>query len=148
MMQDKWDRRFLDLAKLVASWSKDPSTQTGAVIVDCRRRVVSCGYNGFARGVDDQSERYADRQTKYRMVVHCEVNAILFAGRPVAGCTLYTWPFASCAPCAAQVIQSGIVRCVAPVVPQELAERWATDLELARSMFAESGVVLVEIAAR
>jgi dCMP deaminase len=42
-----WDLRFLTLAKTVSTWSKDPSTKVGAVIVDKNRRVVSLGYNGF-----------------------------------------------------------------------------------------------------
>lgn len=128
MSQIDWDRRFIEMAKLVASWSKDPSTQTGAVIVDPRRRVVSVGYNGFARGVEDTPERYADRETKYKLIVHCERNALLFAGRDLKGCTLYTWPFMSCATCAAVVIQSGITRCVAPPIPEHLRERWEVDM--------------------
>lgn len=142
MSQIDWDRRFIEMAKLVASWSKDPSTQTGAVIVDPRRRVVSVGYNGFARGVEDTPERYADRETKYKLIVHCERNALLFAGRDLKGCTLYTWPFMSCATCAAVVIQSGITRCVAPPIPEHLRERWEVDMDLARQQFHEAGVML------
>jgi dCMP deaminase len=141
-----WDSRFLDLARLVATWSKDPSTQTGAVITDWRHRLISVGYNGFARGVDDCAERYANRETKYKMIVHCERNAILFAQRPLDGCTLYTWPFMSCAACAAMVIQAGIKRCVAPVLPAgDLFDRWSADFLLARLMFDEAGVELVEV---
>jgi dCMP deaminase len=138
----KWDRRFLSLAEFIAKWSLDPSTKTGAVIVDPHRRVVSTGYNGFARGVGDHYERYADRDTKYKCVVHCEVNAVLFAHRSLEGCTLYTYPFSSCSRCAAVVIQSGIKRCVAPPLPPELAERWADDLEWAALQFREAGVEL------
>jgi dCMP deaminase len=141
--QLKWDLRFLQLAKLVSSWSKDPSTQTGAVIVDPDGRVVSQGYNGFAKGVDDSPERYADRELKYRMVVHCEINAILFAERDrLMGATLYTHPFCSCSRCATQVIQAGIVRCVAPPLPAHLEERWGEDIKLSRQMFEEAGVQL------
>lgn len=144
-MDKKWDCRFLEMARLVASWSKDPSTQTGAVVVDANRRVVSVGYNGFARGVLDLPERYADRETKYKMVVHCERNAIIFAKRDLSGCTLYTWPFMSCSVCAGMVINAGIVRCVAPVLPEHLRERWAEDIDLSRRMFLEALVVLDEI---
>ena len=141
----EWDRRFLTLAEHIANWSKDPSTKTGAVIVDDKRRIVSVGYNGFPRGVIDTPERYADRDLKYKMTVHCERNALLFAGRSCEGCTLYTWPFMSCAPCAAMVIQAGIARCVAPVLPDYLRERWAEDLKVARWMFCEAGVELIEV---
>jgi dCMP deaminase len=140
----EWDQRFLALAEHIAQWSKDPSTKTGAVIVDDKRRVVSVGYNGFPRGVIDTNARYDDRELKYKMIVHCERNAILFAPRSCDGCTLYTWPFMSCAPCAALVIQAGIKRCVAPPLPEHLKERWEDDLRTARWMFVEAGVELVE----
>ena len=139
-----WDRWFLGLAKYVATASKDPSTQCGAVIVDGKRRVVSVGYNGFARGVDDDPDRYADRETKLKLVVHAERNAILFAQRHPIDCTLYTWPFGCCAPCAAVVIQAGIVRCVSPPASRELRERWGADLDLAARAFREA-VVAVDL---
>jgi dCMP deaminase len=141
----KWDKRFLELAKFIAQWSKDPSTKTGAVIVSPDRRIISCGYNGFAQGVDDDKDRYNNRELKYKMIVHCERNALLFANRPLKGCTLYTWPFASCSVCAAMVIQSGITRCVAPPLPSELEVRWGADLELTRIMFIEAKVKLDSI---
>lgn len=138
---DKWDRRLLGLAEYVARWSHDPSTRTGAVIAD-RKHVVSVGYNGFPRGVDDDPARYADRSLKYKMIVHCEMNAILSAKRSVEGFTLYTWPFTCCPDCAGQVIQAGISRVVSPWLDpdSDLGRRWADDVEISLSMFRESGV--------
>lgn len=143
-MAVNWDARFLSLAEHVGQWSKDPSTKTGAVIVDPYRRVVSLGYNGFARGIADTAERLDNRELKYRLVVHCERNAMLFASRPLEGCTLYTWPFGSCAPCAAMVIQVGVARVVFPELPPELRERWGPDLDLALTMFSEARVQVTE----
>lgn len=134
---EKWDRRYLDMARLVSTWSKDPSTQTGAVIVDPELRVVSVGYNGFPVGVADTDERLHNRETKYKLIVHCERNAMLFAKRDLEGCTLYTWPFMSCAPCAGMVIQAGIKRCVAPLNNNP---RWVEDFKMATMMFTEAGV--------
>lgn len=133
------------MARLVSTWSKDPSTKVGAVIVDGDRRVVSVGYNGFAKGVGDDEERYENRETKYALVVHAEKNAILFARRDLTGCTLYTYPFPPCSQCAAFVIQSGITRCVAPGLSPELEERWGKSVGLARQIFKEAGVELVEM---
>lgn len=134
-----WDRRFLELAAFVASWSKDPSTQTGAVITQ-GRRIVSVGYNGLAAGVADSSERLDNRELKYKLIVHCERNAIIYAQQNLHGATLYTWPFMSCGPCAAMVIQAGIKRCVAP---RNDNPRWQADFALSREMFNEAGVELV-----
>lgn len=142
--QKKWDRDFLAMAEWYAlRKSKDPSTKVGAVITR-GREVVSVGYNGFARGVDDSPERYATRDVKYRLIVHAEVNAVVFARQDLSGCTLYTWPFLPCAPCAAIMIQAGIARVVAPELPVSLRERWAKDLELSRLQFCEADVDVKE----
>lgn len=77
-----WDDRFLELATVISSWSKDPSTQVGAVIVDDDNRVISIGYNGFPKGIKDD-HRLSNRDLKYEMVVHAEANALLFANAPV-----------------------------------------------------------------
>ena len=139
MSTTKWDKRFLELAKLVGSWSKDPSTQVGAVIVDDDHVVVSLGYNGFPRGVEDSEERLFDREKKYDIIVHAEVNALAFATRPVKGCTLYTWPFEPCSRCAGLIIQSGIKRVVSVV---QNDERWKKNFMIARQLFHESGITL------
>src|SRR5436305_279131 len=85
MALDKWDLRYLEIARQVSCWSKDPSTKVGAVISDNQGRVVALGYNGFARNVEDAVDKLSDRAVKYEMVVHAEVNAVLIAGRSTAG---------------------------------------------------------------
>lgn len=141
--QLKWDRRYLAMARDWAiTCSKDPSTKTGAVLVSPDQTHVQVGYNGFARGVNDAPERYADRALKYKLVCHCEVNAIIFARRDLTGYTLYTWPFMSCSDCAKYVIQAGIARCVAPPTPPDQATRWEESTRLATMQFAEAGVRL------
>ena len=52
----KWDVRFLKLAHEVASWSKDPSTKVGCVLVK-GKKVISVGYNGLPMGIEDSIER-------------------------------------------------------------------------------------------
>lgn len=108
-----WDIRFLELARHIAQWSKDPSTKCGAVIVRPDRTIVSLGYNGFPRGMSDDPAMYKNREVKYRKVVHAEMNAILTAGTTdLAGCCLYTWPIPPCERCAVHILQTGIVRVV------------------------------------
>ena len=142
-MSEKWDIRFLALAEHIAAWSKDPSTKTGAVIVSPNKRVVAVGFNGFPQGVEDSAERLNDRQLKYKIIIHCEMNAMLFARESLLGCTLYTWPLASCSNCAASVIQAGIWRCVAPRLSDDLNERWGESLALTAKLFKEAEVELV-----
>lgn len=137
----KWDTRFIDLAKLVASWSKDPSTQVGAVIVDKDKRIVSTGFNGFPQGVDDEA---TDRDTKLLRTIHAEENALLFARRDVTGMTVYvTRP--PCARCAAKLIQSGVSRVVYPLPPVDFVERWGNEMREANAMFSQVGTVMTAL---
>ena len=76
------------------------------------------------------------------MVVHAEMNAIIFAGCDLKGCSIATYPFMSCSACAASIIQSGISRCVAPTLTEDLAARWQSSCDVATTMFRESGVEL------
>ena len=73
---NKWTRRYLDIAKEVATWSKDPSRQIGAIAVGDKGQILSQGYNGFPRGVKDTDNRYNNREEKYKYVVHGEMNCI------------------------------------------------------------------------
>lgn len=132
----KWDDRFLSLAKTVSTWSKDPSTGVGAVIVDAQHRVVSLGFNGFPRGIKDD-ERLSNRTQKYEITIHAELNAILFAKHPLDGCTMYVYPLPPCGRCAAMVAQSGISRIVSLDVKEE---RWKESCGLGQNILKEAGV--------
>lgn len=142
MILKKWDLRFLEMARNAASWSKDPSTQVGAIIVDDDKRVISVGYNGFPKGVTDD-ERLDDREEKYKMIVHAERNALLFANKDVKNCNLYTYPFMPCSVCAGMIIQAGIKRVV---TVRNNNARWQKDFAVSRQMFKESEIDLIEYA--
>ena len=133
-----WDKRFLELADHVAQWSKDPRTKVGAVIVDEKKRVVSVGYNGFPRGVDDNEHRYEDREIKHLFVAHAERNALDNAPMPVDGFTLYS-PLLPCSECAKSIIQNGITRVVSREPKRDgTGFNWHITLK----MFQEAGINL------
>lgn len=134
----KWSQRFMALAEHVATWSKDPSTQVGCVIVDKSNRVVSLGFNGFPRGVKDDALRYADRETKLLFVAHAERNALDNAPLSVEGCTLYS-PLLPCNECAKSIIQKGIKKVIS-YEPEVDKEHFHWDVT--RKMFKEAGVML------
>ncbi len=141
-MIDKWDRRFLELAKHISTWSKDPSTKVGAVIAEAdSKRVVSLGFNGFPAGVEDSEDRLGDRAVKYEMVVHAEQNALLFAGDRAKGCVLYVTPLAPCARCAVIIIQAGISRIVSPK-PDFEQEKWGEQAKISDALFREAGLIM------
>lgn len=142
MENPKWEQRFMDMAQLVASWSKDPSTKVGCVIVRPDRTIASVGYNGFPRGVQDFDCRYKDRETKYKLVVHAEANAIVSAGEKVSGYTMFC-TLMPCCECAKLVIQAGIGIVVVPSL--EETERYAESMKASKLMFAEAGVNLRQV---
>ena len=129
----------IDMAKHVSLLSKDPSTKVGAVIFDDKRRLVSAGYNGLPRGVEDSPARLQNRDIKYKMILHAERNAMAFATGRLEGATLFcTHP--CCTQCAVQIIQMGIKHVCWPTPDKEFADRWAEDMKLSAEMFNEAGV--------
>lgn len=147
--QTKWDIRFLRLAREVASWSKDPSTKVGAVIVNPQTNgIISLGYNGFPRGVEDTEDRLLNRDLKYQIVVHAEENAIISAGYMTCGGRMYVWPSflqpPTCARCCATAIQAGIFEIVGLLVDDNKLDekqlRWQDSILLARQMCNEAGI--------
>lgn len=142
---DKWDHRFMDVALLISSWSKDPGTKVGAVLVG-DRNILSTGYNGFPLGISDISERYADREVKLAYTVHAEVNALLNAaknGAKTDGATLYV-TFHPCVNCAASIIQGGISRVVCPSA-DNAPERWRDNFGRARDLMKEAGLEIAHL---
>lgn len=140
----KWDLRFLAEARLTASWSKDPSTKVGAVIVH-GRVGISRGFNGFPAGMEDKPEWYDNRDEKYSRVIHGEMNALVFAQRSVFGMTLYTVPFAPCDRCVVVMLQAGIQRFVFPKLPANLEGRWGESVERTKKYIREMGRAYLEV---
>ena len=136
-----WDKRFIDLAVHVGTWSKDPGAKVGAVIVDPKRRIVSVGFNGFPQGVSDAPEIIADREIKLMRTIHAEENAILFAQRDLTGCSIYV-NYPPCAKCSAKIIQVGITEVYSLSPDKAFYENWKNELHQGHELFLEADVVL------
>ena len=140
-MTKKWDVRFTKLAREVATWSKDPSTQIGAVIVNDERRVLATGYNGFPKGIADTPERYDNKEVKYETVIHAEMNAIYNAAANGISCkdaTLYVYGLPVCSNCAKGIVQTGINRIVMDAT--DVPQRWIDSFDKTKDMFDEVGI--------
>lgn len=122
---DKWDYRFMEMAKLVATWSScyQPNRQVGAVIVK-DKRILTTGYNGASSGIISCKEKGECLRKKLGIAsgtraevcyaVHAEQNAIVQAaklGVSVQGATIYV-THQPCSICAKMIINSGIERIV------------------------------------
>lgn len=143
-MLSKWDSRYLEMAKLVASWSKDPSRKIGAVAIGKKGQVLSQGYNGFPRGIEDSYYRYNNREEKYRYVVHAEMNCIYNAGWngvSLNGSTVYIDGLPCCHECAKGLIQVGVKRVVARFKDEQVTPiKWAQSELITKQLFTEAGV--------
>lgn len=132
-----WDEYFMELAKLSARRSKDPKTKVGACIIDPEtKRIVSIGYNGLPRGIEDTDTIWED-DIKHNYVVHAEANAILNTTEDLHGKILYVTMF-PCNECAKLIIQKGIVE----VVYLDNKYRYKEQGVVAEKMFKHTSVLL------
>lgn len=139
----KWHNRYLDIAKNVSTWSKDPSTQIGAIAVDpVKRTILTTGFNGFPRGIEDSIDRLLDRETKYKYIVHAEMNAIYnatYSGVSLDGSYFYVYGLPICSECAKGIIQVG-VNSVFIKKLDTWNPKWTDSWNLTRQMFKETGI--------
>jgi len=145
-----WDELFFNIIKEYKLKSKDPSSQFAALIINDDHSIVSSGFNGFPRGVNDAPERYANRELKYKLVAHAEANAITQAakhGIALNGCSIYVESY-PCSTCCKLIIQSGIKEIVLNGESQifnDMSEtsfnvRWADEISMTKLMCQEAGV--------
>jgi dCMP deaminase len=139
--RDKWDERYVRLARHVSEWSKDPTAQVGAVISNSDlARVVGLGFNGFPVNVEDSIERLMDKEQKLSMIIHAEQNAILSAGRDARKGNIYVVGKPVCNYCAALIIQAGIDRVIAVPPASNSDSQWDERGRIALEMFKEAKV--------
>jgi dCMP deaminase len=138
-----WTERFFELSQNISKWSKDPSKKIGAVAIDpITKRILSTGYNGFPRGIDDSPERLNERQVKYTYVVHAEMNVIYNAcanGVSLANSHLYVTGLPICSECAKGIIQVGISKVFIKVF-ENVPDTWKESWKNTTAMFAEAGL--------
>ena len=138
--------KFMPVAEAVAALSKDPSTKVGAIALDDNFNIISTGYNGFPRGVDDTADRYNDRPTKYKLIAHGESNLVAqsaYSGQSLKGATVLLTSLFPCSSCAKALIQAGVVRIISP--PPNTDPRWEEESRWAKLMFEEAGVALLSV---
>lgn len=134
----KWVGRFLQLATLVASWSKDPTTQVGALATDASKQILETGYNGPPKGVEDLEPRF-QRPAKYLWTTHAEANLVAAAAKHrLQGSTVYVTHLC-CAQCAALLVNSGVSKVVCGPGTTSMAPE---QFQVALRMFEEAGVEL------
>jgi dCMP deaminase len=139
-LSDKWDKRFIKLAKLVSTWSKDKA-KVGAVVVVEGDGAIALGFNGFPVGIKDDN-RLRDKKRKNKMIIHAEENALRIAGNRAREATLYVFGRAICGGCARMIIQARVSRIVSMDPECERSETWRGSGKDAKKMFEEAGIQL------
>mgnify|MGYP003317862204 CR=1 FL=1 len=114
-------------------------------IISCNARPAFKGYNGFPRGIVDAHSRLLDKETKYKYIVHAEMNCIYnaaYQGSCLVGSTMYVHGLPVCHECAKGIIQSGIIRVVSPKIkePTVIAMKWKQSMKLTMDLFTEVGI--------
>jgi dCMP deaminase len=142
---NKWDIRFVRIAKEVAEWSKDPSTQVGSIAVK-NRKIIATGYNGFPKGIKDAPRDLYDREMKLKLTVHAEKNMIYNAvehGVKLEGSTVYIWGLPTCEECWKGLVQVGVSRVVMPDI-QFNGGKWKEGCKFAKEYMEDVGIEVKE----
>lgn len=143
-MSIKWDIRYLELAKFISAWSRDPSTKVGAVIVRPDKTIAGTGFNGFPRGMDDNTAFYINREEKYSRIIHAELNALLSCtDQHLKGYTCYG-TFPPCDRCFVHLANVGIKRFVSITPTSEQLTRWGEMFAKTTKYAHEMSIELVE----
>ena len=147
----KWHQRFISLARMISTWSKDKSTKVGAVLVK-DRRIIASGFNGLPVGVDERPPWRHVQPAKYLFTEHAERNCIYQAakqGIATDGTTMYLmFGPGPCADCARAIIQAGVKEVVMPTnnnFPGK-GPQWEESIKTAIAMLNEAGVKLTTVA--
>jgi len=142
-----WDQYFITIAYLISMKSKDPSTRVGAVIVGEDNEIISTGYNGLPRNINDKFERYNNKEYKYLSSNHAEENAILHCaknGIKTKNCRIYT-PWIPCSRCSKSIIQVGIKEVIYDHNfpgnnSSHQNEHWKNSIKISKEILTEAGI--------
>ena len=102
-----WDTYFMAQCFLISMRSIDPSTKHGSVIVDKYNRILSTGYNGPIRGMQDDKVPLT-RPEKYPFLPHAEENALLSLSVPILEDGKIYITGRPCHKCLRMILQKGI----------------------------------------
>lgn len=139
-----WDTYFMSLAALAAQRSNCMKRRVGCVLVGEGKRVVSTGYNGTPRGLQNCADGGCPRCNSGNssgvglstcLCIHAEENALLEAGRErIRGGSVLYCDTCPCLTCSIKICQVGIGEVV-------YAHGYSMDTETA-AVFRQAGVKL------
>jgi dCMP deaminase len=109
-------------------------------------QILSIGYNGFPRGVDETDASRWERPIKYSFVEHSERNCLYNACRSgtctdnsIAVTTLFP-----CCDCCRALIQAG-VKTIISQTPDYSNPQWGRDYQISEIMLREAAVQVITL---
>jgi len=141
-MKTNWDERFMQVAELVATWSKHPTFKIGCVVVDDDHNQLSGGFNGLPRGIDDN--QILDQSKPVSATIHAEANAVAAAarnGHSLKDSTVYVTA-QPCCQCAALLIQVGVKRVVYRFMSMD--KKWMESNQEAERLLRDARIDVIE----
>lgn len=138
------DSKYMGLAWVMASFSKDPSTQVGALIIDPKNnKPLGWGYNGPPSMISDANMDWS-RPNKYDWIIHAEENAIDHSNCILHGTHLYVTHM-PCKKCILKIVNQGIKRVIYTNFvndPKSSVSKNNVDIELIEKIATQGGVQL------
>jgi dCMP deaminase len=147
MRLDKAEKYYELATSFAKIFSKDPSTKVGAIfLVPDSYQILTMGYNGMPRNIDETIPERWERPQKLMWVEHAERNAIANASRhgtplkdSIAVVTMFP-----CVECARMLIQSG-VKTVVTKAPNYDCARWGLSFQYSKIMFEEAKINVIYV---
>lgn len=142
-MKKKQIKNYSQLTYAISQFSKDPDKKVGSIFLHPKTfQILSTGYNGFPRKVNETSKRWK-KPEKYKWVVHSEQNGIYNAtlnGVKLKNSILFTTKF-PCNDCAKGLIQAGIKQ-IYTYKPDLKHKTWGESMKISLEMFKESNIII------
>jgi|688.fasta_scaffold168722_1 dCMP deaminase len=140
--------KYLKLAKFQAElFSKDPSTKVCAIFLAPKtHQILSTGFNGFPRNIDETITNRWEKPVKYTYVIHAEINCICNASRrgtPLEG-SIAVVTLHPCVDCCKALIQSGISMVITET-PNLNSPTWGESFKTSIELFKEAKIELIYI---
>jgi dCMP deaminase len=147
MNKEKAEKYYKLAKKFAELFSKDPSTKVGCIFLAPESyQVLSMGYNGMPRGVNETIPERWEKPQKYMWCEHAERNTIANASRhgtPLQNSIAIVTMF-PCADCARLIIQSG-VKTLITKKPNLGSKNWGLSFQYSSTMLEEANISIIFI---
>lgn len=145
--------KYYKLTEYMANlFSKDPSTKVGALFMyPGTMQILSMGYNGMPRNIDETIAERWERPLKYMMTEHAERNAIYNAAQSGTALrdSICVATMCPCCDCARGIIQSGCKMVITRDIFElqrknpDVASRWKEGWNISLLMIQEAQIQII-----